>query len=116
MINDGLTVYFGSKQTHLFFGFTKDYERASQEMTSVEAIREMYGLRNRYEISMRKEISTDFIKRYIEQDFDLADEGVKIINDNLTFYDKEGNLDTEWYDMMGRMDAYHLLFVLKCLI
>ncbi|MDQ7190038.1 replication initiation factor domain-containing protein, partial [Lactococcus lactis] len=102
MINDGLTVYFGSKQTHLFFRFyEKDYERASQEMTSVEAIREMYGLRNRYEISMRKEISTDFIKRYIEQDFDLADEGVKIINDNLTFYDKEGNLDSEWYDMMG---------------
>ncbi|MFQ8932438.1 MAG: replication initiation factor domain-containing protein [Lactococcus lactis] len=108
MINDGLTVYFGSKQTHLFFRFyEKDYERASQEMTSVEAIREMYGLRNRYEISMRKEISTNFIKRYIEEDFDLADEGVKIINDNLTFYDKEGNLDTEWYDMMGRMDAYH---------
>lgn len=45
MINDGLTVYFGSKQTHLFFRFyEKDYERASQEMTSVEAIREMYGL------------------------------------------------------------------------
>ncbi|MCY7264619.1 replication initiation factor domain-containing protein, partial [Pseudomonas protegens] len=54
MINDGLTVYFGSKQTHLFFRFyEKDYERASQEMASVEAIREMYGLRNRYEISMR---------------------------------------------------------------
>lgn len=108
MVNDGLTVYFGSKQTHLFFRFyEKDYERASQEMTSVEAIREMYGLRNRYEISMRKEISTDFIRRYIEEDFDLADEGVKIINDNLTFYDSEGNLDKEWYDMMGRMDAYH---------
>lgn len=37
MINDGLTVYFGSKQTHLFFRFyEKDYERASQEMTSVK--------------------------------------------------------------------------------
>ena len=108
LINDGLSLYFGSKRTHLFFRFyEKDYERAEQEKTSVEAIRDLYGLKNRYEIIMRKAISNAFVRDFVETNFNLAEEGVKIINDNLTFYDSEGGLYMDWYKLMGTMNATH---------
>ncbi|WP_348821055.1 replication initiation factor domain-containing protein [Lactococcus garvieae] len=108
LVNDGLSLYFGSKRTHLFFRFyEKDYERAEQEKVSVESVRDLYGLKNRYEIVMRKEISNAFVERFVNENFNFAEEGVKLINDNLTFYDKEGNLDMDWYKLMGTMNAYH---------
>lgn len=108
LINDGLSLYFGSKRTHLYFRFyEKDYERAEQEKISVEAVRELYGLRNRYEIVMRKNVSNSFIHDFVDNLLDLAEEGVKIINDNLIFYDEEGDLDMAWYGLMGTLQAYH---------
>jgi hypothetical protein len=71
-------------------------------------VRDLYGLKNRYEIVMRKEISNAFVERFVNENFNFAEEGVKLINDNLTFYDKEGNLDTDWYKLMGTMNAYHV--------
>ncbi len=76
--------------------------------TSSSYVRDFYGLKNRYEIVMRKEISNAFVERFVNENFNFAEEGVKLINDNLTFYDKEGNLDTDWYKLMGTMNAYHV--------
>ena len=97
---DGVSLYIGSKQSPLFFRFyEKDFERAEALGISVEAIHELYGYKNRFEISIHKEISDRFVHDYVREEFDLGQRGVEIINDNLTVYaDDKQHLDADWFD------------------
>ena len=56
MVNKGLSLYFGSRQSPLYFNFyQKDYELARKESMSVEEAREKHEIKNRYEIRLSDE-------------------------------------------------------------
>jgi phage replication initiation protein len=109
LYNDGLTLYLGSPQSTPYFRFyEKDAERAKAMATSIETIHDLYGFKNRYEIVLRSEKADHFIRRYVLEYFDIAQQAVNIINANLVvFSDFEGHLDEDWYALMNSMEAYH---------
>ncbi|EQC95097.1 hypothetical protein LLT3_14670 [Lactococcus cremoris subsp. cremoris TIFN3] len=54
--NKGSTLYFGSRQSSLFFRFyEKDWEQAQARGVSVDEIHQTDGFKNRFEIVLRKE-------------------------------------------------------------
>jgi phage replication initiation protein len=106
--NKGITIYVGSPSSTPYFRFyAKDAEQAFRQNLSVEAIHELYGFKNRYEVVLRHKKADAFIRGYVRHGYDLAQETVGIINANLTVFDDfKGHLDAEWYDLMHSTNAY----------
>lgn len=109
LVNDGLTLYLGKAQSSPFFRFyEKDAEQAKRLNTTIETIHELYGFKNRFEVVLRGDKAHEFIQDYVNSYFDIGNEAVGIINDNLlVFSDFEGHLDEDWYDLMHSHHAYH---------
>lgn len=107
--NKGSTLYFGSRQSPLFFRFyEKDWEQAQARGVSVDEIHRIDGFKNRFEIVLRKDKSDSFIREYLaDENFDVALAAVGIINQKLTVLDAdEDKLNQVWYDLMTSALGY----------
>ncbi|MFK4565457.1 replication initiation factor domain-containing protein [Enterococcus sp. UD-01] len=63
LVNKGLSLYFGSKQSPFYMNFyQKDYELAKKEEISVEMARQKYGIINRYEVRLADEKAYLFVE------------------------------------------------------
>ena len=88
MVNKGLSLYFGSRQSPLYFNFyQKDYELARKESVSVEEAREKYEIKNRYEIRLSDEKAFLFVEYFLSSGESLDWLVKEIINQSLTVYD-----------------------------
>lgn len=109
LINDGLTLYLGTGHSSPFFRFyEKDAERAKAMGISIDSVHDLYGFKNRLEIVLRSDKADQFIRDYVANHFQIAEQAVRIINANLVvFSDFQGHLDEDWYTLMNSHEAYH---------
>ncbi|OHX26230.1 hypothetical protein BKX95_11555 [Streptococcus iniae] len=109
--SDGRTIYFGTRQSGVMLSFyEKDYEQASKLKMSVETYRNLYGIKNRYEIRLNKDASNSFVFDHIKNQTDLGVEAIKCLHYQLQVFElKEGRtvLDEAWYSLFGIKNATH---------
>lgn len=107
--NSGLTIYLGSRQSDVFIRFyQKDLEQAVLKDVSVDYIREVIGLKNRYEIELHKKRSFQVLSDFANG----ADLGViasQILTNYLIVYDWDGYLDVKWQDLVGFFGGYRFV-------
>lgn len=107
--NSGLTIYLGSRQSDVFIRFyQKDLEQAVLKDVSVDYIREVIGLKNRYEIELHKKRSFQVLSDFANG----ADLGViasQILTNYLIVYDWDGYLDIKWQDLVGFFGGYRFV-------
>lgn len=88
LINKGLSLYFGSRQSHLYFNFyQKDYEIAKQKEISVEMARQKYGIKNRYEVRLADEKAYLFVEYLLSTGETLEWVTKELIDTSLKVYD-----------------------------
>ncbi|EGO8444088.1 Cro/Cl family transcriptional regulator [Enterococcus faecalis] len=112
MVNKGLSLYFGSRQSPLYFNFyQKDYELARKESISVEEAREKYEIKNRYEIRLSDEKAFLFVEYFLSSGESLDWLVKEIINQSLTVYDIEDDMKVyckSWYDVVDKLEGLKL--------
>ncbi len=112
MVNKGLSLYFGSRQSPLYFNFyQKDYELARKESVSVEEAREKYEIKNRYEIRLSDEKAFLFVEYFLSSGESLDWLVKEIINQSLTVYDIEDDMKVyckSWYDVVDKLEGLKL--------
>ncbi|MFD2305074.1 replication initiation factor domain-containing protein [Enterococcus termitis] len=88
LINKGLSLYFGSRQSHLYFNFyQKDYEIAKEKESSVEMARQKYGIKNRYEVRLADEKAYLFVEYLLSTGETLEWVTKELIDTSLKVYD-----------------------------
>lgn len=111
-VNDGLSLYFGSRQSPMFFNFyQKDYELAKKESISVEDVRKKYEIKNRYEIRLSDEKAFLFVEYFLSSGESLDWLVKEIINNSLTVYDIEEGMKVyckKWYDVVDKLEGLKL--------
>lgn len=86
--NNGLSLYFGSRKSPLFFNFyEKRFELARKERLSVDEALLKYGIQNRYEVRCSNEKAMGVIKYFI-QGMKLGEIGAGLINSKVIVYDE----------------------------
>lgn len=112
LINKGLSLYFGSRQSPLYFNFyQKDYELARKEGLSVEEAREKYEIKNRYEIRLSDEKAFLFVEYFLSSGESLDWLVKEIVNASLTVFDIEDGTKVyckEWYDVIDKLEGLRL--------
>ena len=112
MVNKGLSLYFGSRQSPLYFNFyQKDYELARKESVSVEEAREKYEIKNRYEIRLSDEKAFLFVEYFLSSGESLDWLVKEIINQSLTVFDIEEGAKVyckAWYDVVDKLEGLKL--------
>ena len=110
--NFGLSLYFGSRQSPLYFNFyQKDYELARKESISVEEAREKHEIKNRYEIRLSDEKAFLFVEYFLSSGETLDWLVKEIINQSLTVYDIEDDMKVyckSWYDVVDKLEGLKL--------
>ncbi|HAP3879215.1 TPA: XRE family transcriptional regulator, partial [Enterococcus faecalis] len=109
MVNKGLSLYFGSRQSPLYFNFyQKDYELARKESISVEEAREKHEIKNRYEIRLSDEKAFLFVEYFLSSGESLDWLVKEIINQSLTVFDIEDGMKVyckDWYDVVDKLEG-----------
>ena len=112
LINKGLSLYFGSRQSPLYFNFyQKDYELARKEGISVDEARERYEIKNRYEIRLSDEKAFLFVEYFLSSGESLDWLVKEIVNASLTVFEIEEGMKVyckEWYDVIDKMEGLRL--------
>ena len=112
MVNKGLSLYFGSRQSPLYFNFyQKDYELARKESMSVEEAREKHEIKNRYEIRLSDEKAFLFVEYFLSSGESLDWLVKEIINQSLTVYDIEDDMKVyckSWHDVVDKLEGLKL--------
>lgn len=112
MVNKGLSLYFGSRQSSLYFNFyQKDYELARKENMSVEEARKKHEIKNRYEIRLSDEKAFLFVEYFLSSGESLDWLVKEIINQSLTVYDIEDDVRVYckvWYDVIDKLEGLKL--------
>ncbi|WP_195958030.1 replication initiation factor domain-containing protein [Enterococcus gallinarum] len=112
MVNKGLSLYFGSRQSPLYFNFyQKDYELARKELMTVEEARERYRIKNRYEIRLSDEKAFLFVEYFLSSGETLDWLVKEIVNASLTVYEIEDGMQVycqEWYDVIDKLEGLKL--------
>ena len=112
LVNKGLSLYFGSRQSPLYFNFyQKDYELARKEGLSVEEVREKYEIKNRYEIRLSDEKAFLFVEYFLSSGESLDWLVKEIVNASLTVFDIEDGIKVyckEWYDVIDKLEGLRL--------
>ena len=112
LVNKGLSLYFGSRQSPLYFNFyQKDYELARKEGLSVEEAREKHEIKNRYEIRLSDEKAFLFVEYFLSSDESLDWLVKEIVNASLTVFDIEDGTKVyckEWYDVIDKLEGLRL--------
>lgn len=104
--NQGISIYFGSRQSNLYFNFyEKRYELAKAEQISLEESLEIFGIWNRYELRFANEKAQLAIEEYING-VDLAEIARGVINHELEVYDGINRYgayqpDLKWQRLFG---------------
>ena len=82
----GVSVYFGSRQSSLYFNFyEKRFELAKKEKITVEESLEIFGIWNRYEVRYSHDTAQALVMKFIEG-YDLGDMVRGLINQRLSVY------------------------------
>ena len=85
--NHGLSLYFGSRQSQLYFNFyEKRYEIARMENISLEESLEIFGIWNRYELRFSDQKAQGVVEEYING-VDLGEIARGIMNKEIQVYD-----------------------------
>lgn len=109
--NSGLTIYLGSRQSDVYIRFyQKDLEQAVLKDVSVDYIREVLGLKNRYEIELHKNRTFQVLSDFANG-ADLGVMASQILTNYLIVYDWDNHLDVQWQDLIGFFGGYK--FVIK---
>lgn len=112
MVNKGLSLYFGSRQSPLYFNFyQKDFELARKESMSVEESRERYRIKNRYEIRLSDEKAFLFVEYFLSSGESLDWLVKEIVNASLTVYEIEDEMKVycqEWYNVIDKLEGLKL--------
>ncbi len=112
LVNKGLTLYFGSRQSPLYFCFyQKDYDLARKKNLSVEDARLYYQLKNRYEIRMADEKAFLFIEYFLTSGESLDWLVKELINGSLVVYemrDERKVFCRSWYEVIDKMEGLKL--------
>ena len=105
----GLTIYFGSRQSDVFIRFyQKDYEQALKRDVSVDYVREVLGLKNRYEIELHKKRAFQVLMDFANGD-DLGVIASQILTNYFIVYDWDDHLDVQWLDLVGFYGGYRFV-------
>lgn len=110
----GVSVYFGSRQSSLYFNFyEKRFELAKKEKITVEESLEIFGIWNRYEVRYSHDTAQALVMKFIEG-YDLGDMVRGLINQRLSVYqgidEKWGSYipDEKWQRLFGNVDYLKL--------
>lgn len=108
-VNKGLSLYFGSRQSPLYFNFyQKDYELARKEGLSIEKAREIHEIKNRYEIRLSDEKAFLFVEYFLSTGESLDWLVKEIINASLVVYEIEDGMRVyckEWYNVIDKLEG-----------
>lgn len=111
-VNKGLSFYFGSRQSPLYFNFyQKDYEIARKEGLSIEKAREIHEIKNRYEIRLSDEKAFLFVEYFLSTGESLDWLVKEIINASLVVYEIEDGVRVyckEWYNVIDKLEGLRL--------
>lgn len=111
-VNKGLSLYFGSRQSPLYFNFyQKDYELARKEGLSIEKAREIHEIKNRYEIRLSDEKAFLFVEYFLSTGESLDWLVKEIINASLVVYEIEDGMRVyckEWYNVIDKLEGLRL--------
>ncbi|BBM13530.1 replication initiation factor domain-containing protein [Enterococcus mundtii] len=111
-VNKGLSLYFGSRQSPLYFNFyQKDYEIARKEGLSIEKAREIHEIKNRYEIRLSDEKAFLFVEYFLSTGESLDWLVKEIINASLVVYEIEDGVRVyckEWYNVIDKLEGLRL--------
>lgn len=111
--NQGLSIYFGSRQSNMYFNFyEKRFELARKEKMSVTESLSVYGVWNRYEIRLAKEMSQEVIEEFVNG-VDLAEIARGLINSRLMLYNGTNEYgaflpDSKWQSLFGGTEPLRL--------
>lgn len=105
-LNSGLTINIGSRQSEVFIRlYQKDFEQAMIKNVTVDYIREVEGLKNRYEIELHGKKAFQVVQEFVEG-ADLAVIGCKILIKYFEVYNWDGSLDLQWQELVGLYGGY----------
>ena len=111
-VNKGLSLYFGSRQSPLYFNFyQKDYELARKEGLTIEKAREVHEIKNRYEIRLSDEKAFLFVEYFLSTGESLDWLVKEIINASLVVYEIEDGMRVyckEWYNVIDKLEGLRL--------
>ena len=111
--NHGLSIYFGSRQSQLYFNFyEKRYEIARMENISLDESLEIFGIWNRYELRFSDQKAQGLVEEYIAG-VDLGEIARGIINKEIQVYDGINQFgaykpDEKWQRLFGGVDPLKL--------
>ena len=111
--NHGLSIYFGSRQSQLYFNFyEKRYEIARMENISLDESLEIFGIWNRYELRFSDQKAQGIVEEYING-VDLGEIARGIINKEIQVYDGINQFgaykpDEKWQKLFGGVDPLKL--------
>ena len=111
--NHGLSIYFGSRQSQLYFNFyEKRYELAQQENISLVESLEIFGIWNRYELRFSDHKAQGAIEEYIHG-VDLGEIARGVINKEIQVYDGVNQFgaykpDKKWQQLFGGVEPLKL--------
>lgn len=109
--SEGLSLYFGSRKSPLFFNFyEKRFEIANREKISELEALTKYGIYNRYELRLANEKATQAVEAFILGDSPkrLGEIGVGLINAKLIVWDRLESdariVDKRWAKLFRSME------------
>ena len=111
--NHGLSIYFGSRQSQLYFNFyEKRYELAQQENISLEESSEIFGIWNRYEIRFSDQKAHGTIEEYVNG-VDLGEIARGVVNKEIQVYNGFNQFgaykpDEKWQKLFGGVEPLKL--------
>lgn len=104
--SDGISIYFGSRQSALFFNFyEKRFELAKKENISVVEALEVFGIWNRYELRFSDEKAHSLVDEFVNG-VDIAELAKGVLNKEIQVYDGTNEYgaflpDKKWQAMFG---------------
>ena len=111
--NHGLSIYFGSRQSQLYFNFyEKRYEIARMENISLDESLEIFSIWNRYELRFSDQKAQGIVEEYING-VDLGEIARGIINKEIQVYDGVTRFgaykpDEKWQRLFGGVEPLKL--------
>ena len=111
--NHGLSIYFGSRQSQLYFNFyEKRYEIARMENISLDESLEIFGIWNRYELRFSDQKAQGVVEEYING-VDLGEIARGIVNKEIQVYDGLTRFgaykpDEKWQQLFGGVEPLKL--------
>ena len=110
---DGLSLYFGSRQSTMFFNFyEKRYELAKKEKMTVDEALAVFGIWNRYEIRFSDSKAQGVVEEFVNG-VDVAEIAKGVINKELQVYDGMNTYgaylpDEKWQKLFGGVEPLKL--------